>query len=164
MFAMWAKEETPGVLDFSKNPQIVYRGLDDGAVWLSTHISAEPVPCGHFQPHFALDANAIPTSGSILVAAPTAIPPRPAWPYLGKKRNLARRICAIIDGDPHSTYAGPLVGMGGIFLRRDSKAHAEFTNDAGRDVTNLFRILQVPYVAVLLAANHRSRPPSVPAG
>ncbi len=39
--------------------------------------------------------------------------------------------------------------MGGIFLRRRSKARAEFINDAGRDVTNLFRVLQEHYVAFL---------------
>lgn len=39
--------------------------------------------------------------------------------------------------------------MGGIFLRRSSRPKAEFINDAGRDVYNLFRILQEHYVAFL---------------
>ena len=73
----------------------------------------------------------------------------PVAPYLGGKRNLAKRICAIIDADQHSTYAEPFVGMGGIFLRRTSRPKAEFINDAGRDVYNLFRILQEHYVAFL---------------
>ena len=79
----------------------------------------------------------------------TISPTRPIAPYLGGKRNLAKRICAIIDGDQHTTYAEPFVGMGGIFLRRRSKVRAEFINDAGRDVHNLFRILQEHYVAFL---------------
>lgn len=74
---------------------------------------------------------------------------RPVAPYLGGKRNLAKRICAVIDADQHTTYAEPFVGMGGIFLRRKSKPKAEFINDAGRDVYNLFRILQEHYVAFL---------------
>ena len=74
----------------------------------------------------------------------TAIPQtRPVAPYLGGKRNLAKRICAIIDADQHSTYAEPFVGMGGIFLRRAARPKAEFINDAGRDVYNLFRILEI---------------------
>lgn len=76
-------------------------------------------------------------------------PTRPVAPYLGGKRNLAKRICTIIDADHHTTYAEPFVGMGGIFLRRRSRPKAEFINDAGRDVYNLFRILQEHYVAFL---------------
>ena len=74
---------------------------------------------------------------------------QPAAPYLGGKRNLAKRICAIIDAHEHTTYAEPFVGMGGIFLRRTQQPKAEFINDAGRDVYNLFRILQEHYVAFL---------------
>ena len=78
-----------------------------------------------------------------------ATPAKPIAPYLGGKRNLAKRICAIIDADNHRTYAEPFVGMGGIFLRRKRAARAEFINDAGRDVYNLFRILQEHYVPFL---------------
>lgn len=49
------------------------------------------------------------------------VPVRPVSPvagYIGGKRNLAKRICAIIERTPHSSYAEPFVGMGGIFLRR----------------------------------------------
>lgn len=74
---------------------------------------------------------------------------RPVAPYLGGKRNLAKRICAIIDADQHTTYAEPFVGMGGIFLRRKPGPKAEFINDAGEDVYNLFRMLQEHYVAFL---------------
>jgi DNA adenine methylase len=76
-------------------------------------------------------------------------PVNPVAPWLGGKRNLARRICAMIDADEHTTYAEPFVGMGGIFLRRTSRPRAEFINDAQRDVYNLFRVLQEHYVAFL---------------
>ena len=69
-------------------------------------------------------------------------PVHPVAPWLGGKRNLARRICAILDAIPCTTYAEPFVGMGGIFLRRSARPRAEVINDAGRDVANLFRILQ----------------------
>ncbi|GLS86644.1 DNA methyltransferase [Cypionkella aquatica] len=69
----------------------------------------------------------------------------PVAPWLGGKRNLAKRICAIIDATPCTTYAEPFVGMGGIFLRRSQRPKAEVINDYGRDVANLFRILQRHY-------------------
>lgn len=69
----------------------------------------------------------------------------PIAPWLGGKRNLAKRITAIIDADSHLTYAEPFVGMGGIFLRRSMRPRAEVINDRGRDVANLFRILQRHY-------------------
>lgn len=74
------------------------------------------------------------------------VPPvSPVAPWIGGKRNLAKRICAILDGIPCTTYAEPFIGMGGIFLRRTSRPRAEVINDAGRDVANLFRILQRHY-------------------
>ena len=76
-------------------------------------------------------------------------PIRPIAPYLGGKKNLARRICAIIDRDSHEAYAEPFVGMGGIFLRRTRRPRAEFINDRGREVYTLFRMLQEHYVAFL---------------
>ncbi len=76
-------------------------------------------------------------------------PVNPVAPWLGGKRNLAKRICALIDADQHTTYAEPFVGMGGIFLRRTSRPRAEFINDLQRDVYNLFRVLQEHYVAFL---------------
>lgn len=74
---------------------------------------------------------------------------RPVAPWLGGKRNLARRICSIIDEHDHQTYAEPFVGMGGVFLRRKRPARAEFINDRHRDVYTLFRVLQEHYVAFL---------------
>ncbi|EEE37396.1 D12 class N6 adenine-specific DNA methyltransferase [Rhodobacteraceae bacterium KLH11] len=72
-------------------------------------------------------------------------PVNPVAPWLGGKRNLAKRITAILDHEPHQTYAEPFVGMGGIFLRRAMRPRAEVINDFGRDVSNLFRILQRHY-------------------
>ena len=72
-------------------------------------------------------------------------PTAPVAPWLGGKRNLAKRICAIVDATPCSTYVEPFVGMGGIFLRRTVQPRGEVINDFGRDVANLFRILQRHY-------------------
>lgn len=73
------------------------------------------------------------------------VPVAPVAPWLGGKRNLAKRVCAILDSAPCTTYAEPFVGMGGIFLRRTSRPRAEVINDAGKDIANLFRILQRHY-------------------
>lgn len=72
-------------------------------------------------------------------------PVAPVAPWIGGKRNLARRICTILDQTPCATYAEPFVGMGGIFLRRSARPKCEVINDAGRDVANLFRLLQRHY-------------------
>lgn len=72
-------------------------------------------------------------------------PVLPIAPYLGGKRNLVKKIVPILDTMPHTTYAEPFVGMGGIFLRRRTQPRAEVINDFGRDVSNLFRILQRHY-------------------
>ena len=72
-------------------------------------------------------------------------PVDPVAPYIGGKRNLARRITALIASIPHETYAEPFVGMGGIFLRRTSRPQAEVINDISEDITTLFLILQEHY-------------------
>ncbi|MEL7454317.1 MAG: DNA adenine methylase [Pseudomonadota bacterium] len=75
-------------------------------------------------------------------------PVQPATPpaaWIGGKRLLAKRICAIIDRTDHGIYAEPFVGMGGIFLRRKMQPRAEAINDASGEVVNLFRILQRHY-------------------
>jgi DNA adenine methylase len=66
--------------------------------------------------------------------------------YVGGKRNLARRITTMIEAVPHSIYAEPFVGMGGIFLKRRSAPPSEVINDFSGDVAILFRILQRHYV------------------
>lgn len=76
-------------------------------------------------------------------------PVRPVAPYVGGKRNLAKRITALIEQTPHSTYAEPFVGMGGIFLRRARRPKGELINDWSGDVSNLFRILQRHYVQLM---------------
>jgi len=72
-------------------------------------------------------------------------PVTPAAPYIGGKRNLAARLCKMIAQIPHSLYAEPFVGMGGIFFRRSQIPKAEVINDRSGDVVNLFRILQRHY-------------------
>src|SRR5690606_28459345 len=76
-------------------------------------------------------------------------PARPVAPWVGGKRNLAKRLVAMISEIPHRTYAEPFVGMGGVFLRRDRRPQAEVINDWSYDVANLFRILQRHYVAFM---------------
>ncbi|WP_338662651.1 DNA adenine methylase [Pararoseomonas sp. SCSIO 73927] len=82
---------------------------------------------------------------SLLPASPAATPA----PYLGGKRNLARRVIARLGAIPHTTYVEPFIGMGGIFLRRPFRAKAEVINDISTDVANLFRILQRHYVPLM---------------
>ena len=89
-------------------------------------------------------------------------PVRPASPvagYIGGKRNLAKRICAILDRVPHSSYAEPFVGMGGIFLRRSRRPRAEAINDISGDVATLFRCLaeHYPYLIDMLRFRVTSR-------
>lgn len=81
----------------------------------------------------------------LLPVAPT----RPAAGYIGGKRNLAKRLVQRINAIPHTTYAEPFVGMGGIFLRRDMRPQAEAINDWSADVATFFRILQRHYVAFM---------------
>lgn len=69
----------------------------------------------------------------------------PPAPYLGGKRNLARRLVSRIASIPHQTYVEPFVGMGGVFLRRTARPRSEVINDLSGDVANLFRILQRHY-------------------
>lgn len=86
-------------------------------------------------------------------------PVSPVAGYIGGKRNLARRICALIEATPHSSYAEPFVGMGGIFLRRRSKPRAEAINDISGDVVTLFRCLaeHYPYLVDMLRFRVASR-------
>lgn len=73
-------------------------------------------------------------------------PVRPAASYIGGKRNLSRRLIALISAIPHHTYAEGFVGMGGVFFRRDRRPPAEVINDWSEDVSTFFRILQRHYV------------------
>ncbi len=82
---------------------------------------------------------------TLIAVAPVA----PAAPYIGGKRNLAKRLTALIETIDHDSYAEPFVGMGGIFFRRRRRPRAEAINDISGDVTNFFRILQRHYQAFL---------------
>lgn len=83
---------------------------------------------------------------SSLTATLTPVEPvRPPAGYIGGKRNLSRRLVALIDAQPHQTYAEPFVGMGGIFFRRTRRPKAEVINDISTDVATLFRVLQRHY-------------------
>lgn len=72
-------------------------------------------------------------------------PVRPASAYQGGKSQLAKTIIMRIDTVPHTTYAEPFVGMGGVFFRRGLRPKAEAINDLSGDIANLFRILQRHY-------------------
>lgn len=77
------------------------------------------------------------------MAASAAV--RPAAGYIGGKRNLAKRLVDLIESTPHRSYAEPFVGMGGIFLRRRTRANAEAINDISGDIATFFRVLQEHY-------------------
>lgn len=78
-----------------------------------------------------------------------APPTLPVAGYIGGKRNLARQLIERIGRIPHTTYAEPFVGMGGVFLRRPFRAKGEIINDVSADVVTLFRILQRHYQAFM---------------
>ena len=72
-------------------------------------------------------------------------PTNPIAAYLGGKRNLAKRLSALMSTIPHRTYVEPFVGMGGVFLRRDWRSKVEVINDLSGDVANLFRVAKKHY-------------------
>lgn len=76
-------------------------------------------------------------------------PVRPLAPYIGGKRNLAKRLVPLIQATPHGTYAEVFVGMGGVFFRRTARPKAEVINDWSEDVATFFRVLQHHYQAFL---------------
>jgi DNA adenine methylase len=69
--------------------------------------------------------------------------------WIGGKRQLAKRLCPLIEAEPHRVYAEPFVGMGGVFFRRRRAARVEAINDRDRDVATFFRILQRHYQAFM---------------
>jgi DNA adenine methylase len=79
----------------------------------------------------------------------TVDPVSPAAPYMGGKRNLARRVVRAIDAVKHDGYAEAFAGMGGIFFRRRNVPKVEIINDLSGDVSGFFRILQRHYVPFL---------------
>ena len=75
----------------------------------------------------------------------TVRPVSPPAAYIGGKKQLAQRLAALIEQIPHTLYAEPFVGMGGVFFRRQLVPRAEVINDISGDVITLFRILQRHY-------------------
>lgn len=74
------------------------------------------------------------------VASPSRVVP--LAPYLGGKFRLSKRIINKIEQIPHTIYAEPFVGMGGIFLRRKQIPKAEVINDINGELLNLYRIVR----------------------
>ena len=74
------------------------------------------------------------------VASPARVVP--LAPYLGGKFRLSKRIIDKIEQIPHTIYAEPFVGMGGIFLRRKQIPKAEVINDINGELVNLYRIVR----------------------
>ena len=62
--------------------------------------------------------------------------------YVGGKRALAGTLCERIAAIPHTVYAEPFLGMGGVFFRRSSRPKVEAVNDISEDIVTLFRVLQ----------------------
>lgn len=67
---------------------------------------------------------------------------QPLAGYIGGKRRLAKHISERISQIDHKAYIEPFVGMGGVFLRKNTKAPCEVINDISGEVINLFRIIQ----------------------
>jgi len=76
-------------------------------------------------------------------------PVSPPAPWQGGKRALASKIISRISEVPHTLYAEPFVGMGGVFFRRPARPDVEAINDYNGEVVNLFRILQRHYAAFM---------------
>lgn len=74
-----------------------------------------------------------------------ATPTKPVAPWIGGKSRIAKHIIERIRAIPHTCYAEPFIGMGGVFLRRPFAAKCEVINDYSGEVINLFRILQRHY-------------------
>ena len=69
-------------------------------------------------------------------------PAEPIAPWLGGKKNLAKRIIARVEATPHDCYAEPFCGMAGVFLRRTARPKAEILNDINGDIVNLYRVVR----------------------
>lgn len=81
-------------------------------------------------------------------------------PYLSGKRNLSRRLCALIATIPHRTFVDVFVGMDGVFLRRASRPPVEVINDISADVTTLTDIERPGRFLVLQRLSFGGKVPS----
>lgn len=87
---------------------------------------------------------------SILHLGLTPVAPAdPPAGWMGGKRHLARRICAVLAATDHVAYCEPFVGMGGVFLRRRVRPPVEVINDVSGDLVTLFRVLRAHPEALL---------------
>lgn len=79
-------------------------------------------------------------------------PVEPIAPYIGGKSLLAKTIVPIIENQPHTIYAEPFMGMGGIFFRRTKRPKCEAINDINQDLIILYRVLErfYPYFADMM--------------
>jgi DNA adenine methylase len=89
------------------------------------------------------------TQAAALDAHELVAPIRPPAPYIGGKKMLAKRLVERINATPHTVYAEPFVGMGGLFFRRDQRPKCEVINDWSEDVSTFFRVIQRHYVAFM---------------
>ena len=74
---------------------------------------------------------------------------RAVAPYVGGKKQLSRRLAAMIEATPHTLYGEVFAGMAGVFFKRRTAPQVEVLNDLNRDVANLFRVLQRHYEALM---------------
>ena len=89
-----------------------------------------------------MDAIPDPPGGRAVEPLQPVEPATPLAPWFGGKKYLAARIIARIEAVPHSCYAEPFCGMGGVFLRRRQRPRAEIVNDINGEIVNLFRIIR----------------------
>jgi DNA adenine methylase len=76
-------------------------------------------------------------------------PVRPVAPWVGGKRQLAKKLTTKIDAIEHAAYIEVFGGMGGVFFRRRRAPKIEVINDLNRDVATFFRVLQNHYEALM---------------
>lgn len=74
---------------------------------------------------------------------------RPVAGYVGGKKQLARRLAAMIEATPHGLYGEVFAGMAGVFFARSTAPKVEVLNDLSGDVATFFRILQNHYQAFM---------------
>lgn len=60
----------------------------------------------------------------------------------GGKHYLAKKIVALMP--PHRHYVEPFAGGLAVLLEKDPEGHSEVVNDLNRELTNFWRVLQIP--------------------
>lgn len=64
--------------------------------------------------------------------------------FHGGKHFLADAILKIAAGAPHKHYVEPFFGGGWVLFKKDPEGVSEVVNDINRELTNFWRVLQVP--------------------